>query len=125
KNNIKPKETIKLWIDTEQRGFYEEVRHILQRQVNAEQLDFVTAPQGGSIAVVVQTDKLYIEADLPEVNKDQQRSDMEKELNYLKGFLESVEKKLANDRFVRNAKPEIIENERKKQADAVAKIKAL
>lgn len=125
KNNVKPKETIKLWIDTAQRSFYEEVRHILQRQINAEQLDFVTAPQGGSIAVVVQTDKLYIEADLPEVNKDQQRSDMEKELNYLKGFLESVEKKLANDRFVRNAKPEIIENERKKHADAVAKIKAL
>ena len=44
---------------------------------------------------------------------------------YLKGFLVSVEKKLSNEKFVANAKPEIVENERKKQKDTLEKIAIL
>ena len=47
------------------------------------------------------------------------------ELNYLKGFLESVNKKLSNEKFVANAKPEVIANERKKMDDAQTKIKMI
>ena len=50
---------------------------------------------------------------------------MEDEIKYLQGFLASVEKKLSNERFVANAKPEIVENERKKKADAESKINML
>jgi valyl-tRNA synthetase len=50
---------------------------------------------------------------------------MEDEIKYLQGFLASVEKKLSNERFVDNAKPEIVENERKKKADAESKINML
>ncbi|HNK85474.1 MAG TPA: hypothetical protein PKL41_09740, partial [Flavobacteriales bacterium] len=49
----------------------------------------------------------------------------EEELNYLRGFLASVDKKLSNERFVNGAPPQVLENERKKKADAEAKIKAL
>lgn len=48
-----------------------------------------------------------------------------KDLEYNKGFLKSVEIKLSNEKFMANAKPELIANERKKQADATAKIKAI
>ncbi len=47
------------------------------------------------------------------------------ELTYTEGFLQSVLKKLSNARFVQNAKPEVVENERKKQADAESKIARL
>ena len=50
---------------------------------------------------------------------------LESELKYTEGFLASVNKKLNNERFVQNAKPEIVENERKKKADAESKIAAL
>jgi len=50
---------------------------------------------------------------------------LNKELDYNTGFLKSVQSKLANERFVSNAKPEIVENEMKKKADAEAKIKAI
>jgi len=50
---------------------------------------------------------------------------MLKDLEYLKGFLVSVEKKLSNERFVQNAKPDVVEVERKKKADAEDKIKAI
>ena len=50
---------------------------------------------------------------------------MQKELDYLKGFLVSVDKKLGNEKFVANAKPEVIANEQKKKDDALAKIKTI
>ncbi|REC49635.1 valine--tRNA ligase [Chryseobacterium pennipullorum] len=49
----------------------------------------------------------------------------EEELKYLKGFLVSVDKKLSNEKFVANAKPEVVEVERKKQKDALDKIAIL
>ncbi|MNU53549.1 Valine--tRNA ligase [compost metagenome] len=49
----------------------------------------------------------------------------EEELKYLKGFLISVDKKLSNEKFVANAKPEVVESERKKQKDAQDKIAIL
>lgn len=125
KNQLKPKETIKLYIDTQDQSFYNKVKSILARQVNAEEISFTQEAKQGSISIVVQTDKLYIVADAANVDTGAQKEQMLKEIDYLKGFLASVEKKLGNERFVQNAKPEIIENERKKQADALAKIKAL
>jgi len=49
----------------------------------------------------------------------------EEEVKYLKGFLISVDKKLSNEKFVANAKPEVVEIERKKQKDAQDKITIL
>ena len=43
----------------------------------------------------------------------------------MQGFLVSVDKKLSNERFVQNAKPEVVQNERNKKADAESKIKIL
>ena len=47
---------------------------------------------------------------------------LQEELAYHKGFLASVQKKLSNDRFVNNAPEQVINNEKKKEADALAKI---
>lgn len=57
-----------------------------------------------------------VEAELKKLND---------ELVYLQGFLKSVTAKLSNEKFVANAKPEIVANERKKQADAESKIKTI
>ncbi|MCA0932264.1 valine--tRNA ligase [Lutimonas saemankumensis] len=60
-----------------------------------------------------------------EINIEEERSKLEEELAYHKGFLASVQKKLANERFVSNAPEKVIEMERKKEADALAKINML
>jgi valyl-tRNA synthetase len=60
-----------------------------------------------------------------EVEKAQDNEQLLKDLEYTKGFLESVEKKLANEKFVANAKPDVLANEQKKRDDAIAKIKAI
>lgn len=124
KNNLKPKDTIKLWITTQTPDFYNTVANILQRQVNAEEIGFTNDAKPGAISVVVQTDKLYLEANVV-IDTAAQKMQLQKELEYLQGFLISVDKKLGNERFVQNAKPEVIDIERRKKEDAEAKIKAL
>jgi len=125
KNQLKPKDTIGLWIDSKHHAFYELVQYILRKQVNAAQVGYTDVARSGTISLVVQTDKLYIETSNANIDTAGQKAQMIKELDYLKGFLQSVEKKLGNERFVQNAKPDVIEVERKKQADALAKIKTI
>ena len=59
------------------------------------------------------------------IDTEAQKAQLEKDLQYFIGFLQSVEKKLSNEKFVQNAKPEVIAMEQKKQADAMAKIKTI
>lgn len=66
--------------------------------------------------IIPMSDKIDVEAELKK---------MKAEREYYAGFLQLVMKKLSNERFVQNAKPEIVKNERKKQADAESKIALL
>ena len=59
------------------------------------------------------------------VDLDAEREKLQKELDYTKGFLQSVSKKLSNERFVNNAPEQVVASERKKQEDAEVKIKLL
>jgi valyl-tRNA synthetase len=53
------------------------------------------------------------------------KTDLLKDLEHQQGFIASVQKKLSNEKFVQNAKPEVIELERRKLADATARIKTI
>jgi valyl-tRNA synthetase len=96
----------------------------IAKMCNLSAIEKATEKQPGDVSFRVGTiefaiplnEKLDVEAELQK---------MEAELVYQEGFLNSVVKKLSNERFVQNAKPEIVENERKKQADAESKIATL
>lgn len=124
KNQLKPRETIKLHIQAENRETYSSIESILAKQVNAEMITYSNTIVPNSITVVVQKDKFFIETTTI-LDTASQKEQLQKDLDYLRGFLVSVEKKLGNERFVQNAKPEIIESERKKKADAEAKIRVI
>ena len=59
------------------------------------------------------------------IDKDAELKKLEDELEYTRGFLQSVMKKLSNERFVSGAPEKVVAIERQKQADAEQKIKAL
>uniref|UniRef100_UPI00374D0060 valine--tRNA ligase n=1 Tax=Niabella ginsengisoli TaxID=522298 RepID=UPI00374D0060 len=124
KNSIKNKETINLHIQTERTTDYHPLFDILQKQINAEKIAFTDTAVEKCVNVLIEKDKLYIETQT-ELDTTAQKEQLEKDIIYLEGFLASVEKKLGNERFVQNAKPEVVEVERKKKADAEEKIKAL
>jgi valyl-tRNA synthetase len=124
KNQLKLKETIKLHILSATPAKYKAIQSILAKQVNAEQIGYTNESVSNTIAIVVQKDKFFIET-TTELDTASQKEQLIKDLEYQKGFLVSVEKKLTNDRFVQNAKPEVVASEKKKKADAEAKIKAI
>lgn len=78
-----------------------------------------------SFGILINSAEFFIPFSLENIDKKAEKERLTKELEYNKGFLKSVQAKLANERFVANAKPEIIENERKKQADAESKINSI
>lgn len=96
----------------------------IAKMANLSSIENITEKSEGAVGFLVGTtefaipmgDKIDVEAELKK---------MKTELEYCEGFLQSVMKKLSNERFVQNAKPEIVENERKKQADTKSKIALL
>jgi valyl-tRNA synthetase len=63
-----------------------------------------------------------VSLDLGDKLQEEEKKNLEKELEYTKGFSASVKKKLSNERFVNNAPESVVASERKKIADAEAKI---
>ena len=124
KAGLKPKDKIRLHVTTQNQSFYTSVQPILLRQTNAESLTFTEEQQPDAISIVVNTDKLYLETE-KELDTSVQKAQLEKDRDYLQGFLLSVEKKLSNERFMANAKQDVIDAEQKKKSDAQAKIKAI
>lgn len=121
KNKIKPKDNITLFVETDDETSYQPIRDILLKQVNAQNIFFNQKPVAHSIMLVTGKEKIYIESET-EIDKESQKEKLLKDLDYLKGFLITVDRKLSNDKFVQNAKPEVIALERKKKEDAETKI---
>lgn len=124
KNNLKPKEEIKLNIQTDKKDLYLSFQSILARQVNAKEIIYVNENVAGGITAVVQKEKFFIEAETA-IDTASQKETLLKDLEYFKGFLNSVNKKLSNEKFVQNAKPEVVALEQKKKTDAEDKIRLL
>lgn len=124
KNQLKPKETIKLFIQTDHIIGYQAIEKILAKQVNAAQTSFTKEPIANSIVVAIEKDKFFIETEKI-LDATTLKAELLKDLEYQTKFLHSVTIKLSNERFVQNAKPEVVELERKKQSDAVARIKTI
>lgn len=124
RNQLKPKDPVRLHILAEDPSVYRAISEILSKQVNAEKISYTEEPVANSINIVVQKDKFFIETSAG-MDTSSQKQQLKKDLDYLKGFLVSVDRKLSNEKFVHNAKPEVIETERKKKADAEAKIKLI
>ena len=124
KNQIKPKYAIDLHIQSENNTAYQTIQNILAKQVNAKSVAYTSTSIGSSIVVALEKDKFYLVADQA-IDTASLKENLLKDLEHQKGFLASVEKKLSNEKFVQNAKPEIIAIEQKKKADALARIQTI
>lgn len=100
------------------------VSSLVNKLANVGAINAVEKAAEGSITFLVGTTEYAIDLG-SNVDAAAEAKKAEEELKYLRGFLTSVDKKLGNERFVSGAPPQVLENERKKKADAEAKIKAL
>ncbi|NJM79042.1 MAG: valine--tRNA ligase [Flavobacterium sp.] len=88
---------------------------------NIDSLEYVTQAINGALTYRVKSNEYFIPI-AGNIDITAEIDKLEAELKYIQGFLKSVQIKLSNEKFVANAKPEIIANERNKEADALAKI---
>ncbi|MDR3328401.1 MAG: class I tRNA ligase family protein, partial [Prevotellaceae bacterium] len=119
--NISPKEKLTLQVSSEHNSEYDDV---IEKLANIEKIEIVTEKSVGAVSFMVGTcEYAVLVGNL--INAEEEIAKMETEIKYLEGFLKSVQAKLSNEKFVSNAKPEVVENEYQKQADAEGKIKTL
>jgi valyl-tRNA synthetase len=121
---LSPKEALPLNIRSNSGLNYEKWLNIVFKLANINQVEFVNDKIPGAAVFMVGSDEFFIPLE-ENIDADAERERLNTELTYLQGFLKSVEQKLNNERFVQNAKPEIIQNERNKQADAESKIRII
>ncbi|MDP4238078.1 MAG: valine--tRNA ligase [Bacteroidota bacterium] len=119
--NIPNKEPLNLQIIGKHDSGYDAV---ISKLGNLESIQTVTEKDSGSISFLVGTTEFAIPMGSL-INVEEEVQKMETDIKYYEGFLVSVAKKLGNEKFVANAKPEVVEAERKKQADAESKIASL
>ena len=121
---LSPKESLTLSIKANSGVNYQQYQPVITKLGNISEISFVTDSVAGASSFLVGTDEFYIPLG-NNIDAAAETERLQKEIEYQQGFLKSVMAKLANERFVQNAKPEIVENEMRKKADAEAKIKIL
>ena len=101
-----------------------ELNPLVDKLANIENSHDLSAVSSNCAKFIVGTTEYAIPMDAF-INVDEELAKLEADLQHQEGFLRSVMAKLGNERFVANAKPEIVELERKKKADAEQRIAAL
>jgi valyl-tRNA synthetase len=118
---LSPKEALDLQIKANSGIKYQGYAAIISKLANIAHISFVSDKPAGAAAFMAGTDEFFVPLS-ENIDADAEKERIEKELEYLQGFLKSVDAKLSNERFVQNAKPEVVANEQQKKADAEAKI---
>lgn len=97
---------------------------IIQKMGNLSTFETVSEKIDGALSFRVKSNEYFIPINVA-IDVEEEKAKLLEELKYTEGFLMSVQKKLSNERFVNNAPELVILNERKKEADALAKIETL
>ena len=117
---ISPKEKLKLFYKGENK--VTRFESVVLKLANIEMIEKTNESISSAHSFIIDVEYFI---PISNLNVEAEKTRLTKDLDYSKGFLKSVQIKLSNEKFVANAKPELLENEKKKQADAEAKIKAI
>ncbi|MFN5462957.1 MAG: valine--tRNA ligase [Bacteroidota bacterium] len=120
---LSPKESLTLIVKTKNKSVYTSFESVLSKLANLSSISYGEKVEQ-AMSFVVKGDECFVPMS-NSIDLAAEKAALNKELEYTKGFLDSVLKKLSNERFVAGAPAQVLEMERKKQADAEAKIRAL
>jgi valyl-tRNA synthetase len=127
-NQIKPKDPLEVCIQSSSsaRQLFEltGAREMMEKMAVLSSLEFVETEPSNAKSFISGTDQYYVILN-KQIDVEAERAKLTEELTYQQGFAASVEKKLSNEKFVSGAPAQVVENERKKLADANARIAML
>jgi valyl-tRNA synthetase len=120
---ISPKESLKLFVKSSDQQLIDSFWPIISKLSNLNEISFTQEKIAHASGFVIKSTEFFIPL-LGKIDAAKERETILKELEYQRGFLMAVEKKLSNEKFVNSAPPQVIETERKKKQDAEMKIKS-
>ena len=97
---------------------------VIKKLGHIEELSYTDSKVEGALTFRVKSNEYFVPMQ-GAIDVEAEIAKLTEELNYTEGFLKSVQKKLSNERFVNNAPEQVVASERKKEADALAKIETL
>jgi len=97
---------------------------IIAKLGNLESIEDTSETIEGALTFRVKSNEYFIPM-VGAIDVDAEIKKLTEELNYTQGFLKSVQKKLSNERFVAGAPQQVVASEKKKEADALAKMETL
>ena len=116
---LSPKETLEIWVEKSE--LFIEFKEMAEKLANVL---FINNNDFDGLGILVGKSAIKVKLNV-EIDVESEIKEINDEITYLEGFLKSVEAKLSNERFVSNAKPDIVEKEKQKQQDALVKIESL
>jgi valyl-tRNA synthetase len=118
---LSPKEALELYVKG---NCPKEFHGIIIKLANVSKIEMVDNKVDGALSFMVGTTECFVPVSL-NIDKEAELKKLQEELQYAEGFLNSVMKKLSNEKFVNGAPEKVVAVERQKKADAESKIEAL
>ena len=123
KLNISNKVKLELEIKLNE-DYYKNLDATIIKLGNLSSINYVNELQKNSSSFIINSNEFNVLFG-GEIDMSEERKKIEEELNYLKGFLASVQAKLKNERFIKSAPPQVVRKEQDKESDASGKIEVL
>ena len=127
KNQLKPKEELQLLVrksdKTDQLLSTAGAKTLIQRLSYLTDIQLTDSEDQGH-AFLVGTEQFFLLFE-KSIDVEAEKSKIQDEISRLEGFLKGIDKKLGNQRFVDNAPAKVVEMEKKKKSDSLAKIQVL
>jgi len=120
---LSPKEALQLSASKTAIATLQEFTLLIKKLTNIDIINETEEAPSATAALQIKASTWYLHLPISATAIDIEA--VQKELDYTLGFLKSVDSKLGNEKFVANAKPELLDKERQKKADAEAKIISL
>ena len=121
-NGLNNKDSLELFIINNEN--VEIFNNIISKLVNISNIKTTKEKLENSFTFLIKSNEYFVPLS-SNINTKEQIRKLQKELNYTIGFLDSVERKLNNEKFVNNAPAQVVKNEIKKMSDAKGKINIL
>ncbi len=104
--------------------YHQDLEPVVHKLANLLSVNLVEEDPGDTVSFIVKNVEYFVPVGM-NLNPLEELAKLEEELSYTRGFLASVRKKLANDKFVQSAPRQVVDKERQKMADAEGKIDML
>ncbi|TVR73367.1 MAG: valine--tRNA ligase [Marinilabiliales bacterium] len=122
--NIPQKEPLSLQVLSGEKMGMPPFEQVIARLANLSEISETEYESPGAISFMVGTTAFFVPME-GKLDPEEEMAKLQKELEYARGFLNSVMKKLDNERFVKNAPDKVVKNEMAKKSDAESRITAL